>query len=187
MTYTDQHIRRALIAQEHGAEFIVAIIRSCVKYDLPLSAGFALVEKETGFRNVWGHDPMTKFQGFHDGLKYAGGIDGVEGKEVTKARYQKYLKEREKYGYQGVGPLQLTWGPTQDVADKRGGAWNPAANIDVGIETLARNLKTNLKRGMNEDVAMQLAAQAYNGSGEKAVKYGKDFMVLYDKWYNRLK
>lgn len=187
MKYTPQHIRRALIARQNKADFIVPIIRACVKYDVPLSAGFALIQKETGFRNVWGHDRMTKFQGFHDNLNYAGGIDGVEGKPVTKARYLQYRRDREKYGYQGVGPAQLTWGPTQDVADKRGGCWNPTANIDVGIETLARNIKANKAKGLSAREAIQLAAQAYNGSGDKAVQYGKDFMVLYDNWFHLLK
>ena len=86
-----------------------------------------------------------------------------------------------------LDPLGSTWGPTQDLADKRGGAWKPSANIDVGIEVLARNYHKNVAAGMDQRKAMQLAAQAYNGSGEAAEQYGRDFMVLYDEWQKHLK
>lgn len=184
--YTPQHIRRGLIANKHGAMFIVPIIRACVKYDVPLAAGFSLIEKETGFRNVWGHDPAVG-EAKRRGFKYSGGIDGLEGQVVIKQDYLRYKANRATLGYQGVGPGQLTWGPTQDIADKRGGSWNPTANIDVAIQAYAGNYHAQLKLGANQRVALQVAAARYNGSGPAAEQYGRDFMVLFDKWYNRLK
>ena len=110
MKYTPQHIRRALLARQKGAGYIVSIIQACVKYDVPLAAGFALIKKETGFRNVWGHDAAWKQGSLAAGHRYSGGTDDASGKSVTKSRYLKYRAARYLYGYQGVGPARLNLG-----------------------------------------------------------------------------
>lgn len=88
------------------------VVREAKRSSLPVSLVCAIVEKESGFRNVFGHDP-TIFVG-------AG--------TVTKEKYLAYKQQhgpRGKGGMQGVGPCQLTWWTLQDRADVLGGCWMP--------------------------------------------------------------
>jgi len=62
-------------------------------------------------------------------------------REVTEATYRAYLSRRTECGTQGVGPLQLTWGPTQDLADQQGGCWRPEVNVQVGLGVFAGHLQ----------------------------------------------
>jgi hypothetical protein len=63
---------------------------------------------------------------------------------------------------QGVGPVQLTWWEFQDEADRRGGCWKPAINMEVGFERLAALVRRN---GLRDGI------RAYNGSGPAAERY----------------
>src|SRR4051812_20267077 len=95
-------------ARSHGANYSLRIVREARRADIPISLGFALIEQESNFKNVFGHDPTI----------YTGA-----GK-VTRAKYRAYKKKRGSRGeggMQGVGPAQLTWWSTQDDADDRGG------------------------------------------------------------------
>ncbi len=178
------NVGRAITAARNGAWYIRDIITACEKHNLPIAAGMALIQKETGFRNVWGHDRAVG-QRAQLGFKYSGIADSLAGEKVKKKDYLNYKRNRSVSGAQGVGPAQLTFGGFQDQADKLGGCWKPAANIMVGVGVLAGNYHKNMRAGMDRSRALQLAAQAYNGSGPAAEKYGRDYMVLYDVWRKR--
>jgi hypothetical protein len=149
-------VRRAL------AEIIVEMAR---KWHLPISLGFALCEQETGFRNVFGHDPTKSIP------------DSWKGSPVTTEKYKRYRSNRSRFGMQGVGVCQLTWWETQDVADRQGGCQRSGPNISVGFQTLAARVRAfGYVKGI----------ERYNGSGPAAVAYSRTVRARADKWHRRL-
>lgn len=133
---------------------------------LPLSYALALVEKESGFRNVFGHDPTSSIP------------DRWKGSRVTRGKYLFYkLNRRRGKGMQGVGPTQLTWWEFQDQADKAGGAWRPVPNMIVGFAHL---------RDLIAQHGKQAGAARFNGSGPAAEAYGRDWVKRQQQWHERL-
>lgn len=160
----DRNHQIAAEAQLHGAHFALTIVERARANSIPVSLGFALIQKETNFANVFGHDP-TIFVG--RGL-------------VTHAKYEVYKHERGVNGHggmQGVGPAQLTWYAYQDLADKRGGCWMPEHNISVGFWLLANLMRVH---GYVNGVA------AYNGVGPAATRYSEEVRALAHLWHTRL-
>jgi hypothetical protein len=153
-------------AKKHGANYSLRIIIEARQAVIPISLGFALIEKESGFRNVFGHDPTTSIP------------VSWRGTQVTKSKYEHYKANRASGGMQGVGPAQLTWWAYQDQADHRGGCWIPKHNISVAFDHLAALLKINRsKHG---------AIAKYNGTGSAADKYASDVAVRQAKWHSWL-
>ena len=114
----------------HGARIVVEAKRA----GLPLPLACALVEQESSFRNVFGHDgvqnPITK------------------GGRVTRASYERYRGFRDQgLGAQGVGVTQLTFPPFQDRADDLGGCWKVRNQLRVGYEVLAEAIARHGVRG----------------------------------------
>lgn len=162
MAYSKRDIQLAYRAKRHGARYSLRIVLEARRAGIPISLGFALVEAETGFRNVFGHD-TTIFAG-------AG--------TVTRAKYLRYKAERKRTGaMQGVGPCQLTWYAYQDDADKRGGCWIPRHNIAAGFDVLAANIKAY---GRAEGIAR------YNGTGPAAARYSRNVRQRAGVWHSRL-
>ena len=152
-------------AKRHGARYSLRIILEARRAGIPISLGFALVEQESNFTNVFGHDASGNHQGA-----------GV----VTREKYRAYRRkrgDRGQGGMQGVGPVQLTWYELQDKADKLGGCWIPRHNIRVGFEQLALLIRTHGKR---EGIAR------YNGSGLAAKRYAQSVLRKQDVWHRRL-
>jgi murein DD-endopeptidase MepM/ murein hydrolase activator NlpD len=115
-----------------GVRWPDIIARECERHGLPASLVLAVIEVETGFRNVFGHDAVR-----NPVRSPAGGL-----KEVTEAEYKRYLQFRAQgLGNQGVGPMQLTSPGLQDRADALGGCWKVGPNIRVGCELLAGNIQ----------------------------------------------
>jgi murein DD-endopeptidase MepM/ murein hydrolase activator NlpD len=135
-----------------GARFEDAILREAARSGLPVPLICAVLEIETGFQNVFGHDNVR-----NPVKSPPGGL-----LTVTEARYQDYLRHRRAgLGNQGVGPMQLTSPGLQDRADALGGCWTPDANIRTGVEFLAANIqRLGLRRGVI----------AYNGAAIYADK-----------------
>jgi hypothetical protein len=153
-------------AKRHGANYSLRIVREARRAGIPVSLGFALIEQESGFRNVFGHDP-TVFVG-------AG--------KVTRKKYLQYKLARDANAprrrlMQGVGPAQLTWFEFQDAADRMGGCWKPACNIRYAFQHLAVLIESKGETG---------GIAAFNGSGPAAQRYAVQVRARQHKWHNRL-
>lgn len=166
----------AVAAKSYGARYSLRIIlevrraQKKYKHQLPISAGFALIDQETGFSNVFGHDNTLSID------------KDWRGTEVTREKYLHYKHNRQMgMGAQGVGPAQLTYHVYQDRADKLGGCWIPKHNIRVGIDHFAANYSTWRSRGRSTRGALRRAAVQYNGSEA----YGPKYLEKYDKWHRR--
>jgi peptidoglycan hydrolase-like protein with peptidoglycan-binding domain len=160
-------VARAIRA--HGGRFEAVVIREARRVRLPIALACAVLEKETGFRNVFGHDAV------HNPVKSPPG--GVLA--VTQDNYRQYLRHRRRgLGNQGVGPMQLTSPFLQDRADQLGGCWQPGPNIRVGLEFLAGNIR---RMGLRAGIV------AYNGSGPAAQRYGDDVLARARLWEQRLR
>ena len=116
----------------NGGRFETAVVREARRSGLPVALACAVLEKETGFRNVFGHDAVR-----NPVKSPPGGLLAV-----TEDNYRQYLGHRRQgLGNQGVGPMQLTSPSLQDRADQLGGCWQPGPNIRVGLEFLAGNIR----------------------------------------------
>lgn len=153
----------------NGGRFEGAVVREARRARLPVALACAVLEKETGFRNVFGHDAVR-----NPVKSPPGGLLGV-----TEENYRRYLAHRRQgLGNQGVGPMQLTSAFLQDRADQLGGCWQPGPNIRVGLEFLAGNIR---RMGLRAGVV------AYNGSGPAAQRYGDDVLARARRWDERLR
>lgn len=140
----------------HGIKVPIIAYQEATAAKIPVSALAAVLEQETaGGQNVFGHDP-TIFVG-------AG--------KVTRDKYLSYRVQRNRTGkFQGVGPMQLTWGGFQDEADKLGGCWDPRINVRVGVKIL----KDHYASSRNWEKVFT----DYNGSP----LYGKAVALKMAKW-----
>lgn len=151
-------------AKKDGARYALRIIWEARAAGIPVSLGFAIVEQESEFQNVFGHDP-TIFVG-------AG--------TVTKAKYKAYKSRRGSRGQggmQGVGPCQLTYYSFQDEADRLGGCWNPKYNIRAAFRDLAHLIRV---KGLRDGI------KAYNGTGPQAVQYASSVLKRQRRWHDVL-
>lgn len=133
---------------------------------LNLSDCLALLENESGGRNIFGDDPGGNAlpRIWYD-------------EPVTRYRYTIY-KVRRNLGMtpNGVGPTQLTSTGLQKEAEKAGGCWKPYYNMIVGFKFL-HELQTEHGR--------EGGFQAYNGSGPAAVAYGARAIERASIWHQR--
>lgn len=144
------------------------VLAAAAAVGLPVALAAAVLEQETGGgRNVWGHDPVEN-RGIY-----------VPGGPVTEAAYRQYkvLADRGEIGRQGVGPLQLTGRDWQDAADRRGGCWDPTANLQTGFAGLATLVN---RYGLPDGV------RRYNGTGPAAERYRDRVLTRYQVWIMRL-
>jgi hypothetical protein len=161
-------------AKNAGAKYYRRIIREARRAHIPIALGFALIEQESEFKNVWGHDPTI----------FAGGANPKTGRvnpNVTKEDYLEYKRQRDlnpsRRLMQGVGPAQLTWWEYQDEADRLGGTWDPTYNIRYAFKHLSSLIKAN---------GLQKGIERYNGTGPAAVAYAKSVINRRDKWHRIL-
>lgn len=165
MSLSQHEARLRDLAKARGAEYVTAIFEEARRAGLTRSMGLALVEQESNFSNVFGHDP-TIFVG-------AG--------RVTKAKYLAYKRQRGptgRGGMQGVGPVQLTWWEYQDRADKLGGCWVARNNIRVGFELLASLIE---QHGDRKGLAI------YNGGSRNPnFAYADQVLARRRKWHDIL-
>ena len=160
----------AAAIRAHGGRYEDIIVRESERSNVPVSLICAVLQIETGFRNVFGHDNVRN--------PIKSPPRPAPDLEVTEDRYRSYLHHRHLgQGNQGVGPMQLTSPGLQDRADKLGGTWRPGPNIRVGVELLASNIK---RLGRREGV------RAYNGTGDDAERYATKVLELESVWRSRL-
>lgn len=140
------------------------IVQEARRADIPISLGCALVEQESGFRNVFGHDPVKFGQ--------------IRGGKVSRARFLRYrLLRKLGRGMQGVGLTQLTWFEFQNQADKLGGCWKPTYQLRVGFRLLHDLID---KHGQADGIAR------YNGTGAAADRYSREVRAKQSRWHDRL-
>lgn len=169
MTQAERDQEFARKTKAHGANYSLRIIREARRAGIPISLGFALVEQESGYANVFGHDP-TIFAG-------AG--------PVTEAKYRAYRAKRGptgRGGMQGVGPCQLTYYTFQDRADALGGCWKPQYNIRVAFEDLARMIE---EHGVAKGIGVYNAGVGgwEHGFGHD---YSRQVRERQERWHRRL-
>lgn len=149
----------------HG-RLIVAQARA---HRLPVSLACALVEHESGFRNVFGADPVR------NPVRSRSNSHPLA---VSRARYLAYRAfRRQGLGMQGVGLTQLTWWEFQDHADRLGGCWRPEAQLRVAF----RDLKDlTAAHGLHDGL------KAYNGAGAAAEQYAWTVARIARRWHVEL-
>lgn len=161
------------IAEKHGLVNVDAAVQAATEVGLPIAAAFALLSKESGGRNIYGHD--------------AGGIFYSKDKDipVTRENYEEFrrLLAQGKES-QGVGPTQITYRGFFPQADKQGlDLTDPLDNMRFGFALLASYRKTYK--------TWTLAGVAYNSGAPTAgrgvvTSYGRTFAALVGTWTKRL-
>lgn len=161
----------AAAIRRHGGRWEDAIVREAADFELPVSLLCAVIENESGFTNVFGHDGRP---GHTNTIKSP--PRPAPDLVVTQELYAEYLRQRKLgRGEQGVGPMQLTSAGLQDDADHSGGCWKPEVNIRIGAKTLARHIaRLGLQRGV----------QRYNGA--VGLDYSTDVLKRKAVWDERL-
>lgn len=150
-----------------------AAAAACRKAGLPYFAACALLQKESGGKNVYGHD--------------AGGVNNVRGQlEVTDTNFLTFLVKVMNGGVSnGVGPCQITYAGSLVHGHRDGGyfrqmaeqglrPWVVGDNMQFGFGLLAGHFKaTGSWKG---------AGTRYNG----ATAYGVDLDRKVTEWKKRL-
>lgn len=154
--------RRLGIARDFGLQNVAAIANASEQANVPFAVACALIEKESGGRNVYGHDEGGALAGFP-------GTCNEDNYEVFWWMvFQKGMKSN------GVGPAQITSkGLLQQMADDRLDPWFPLHNIFFGL--------TLLKQFKQTTGSWEGAGTRYNGSPE----YGKDLARKIEQWQER--
>lgn len=145
------------------------IVQAASTTGLPLAILAAMIEKESGGKNIYGHD--------------AGGVFSVAGQnvEVTQANFTEFRRRVVDGGEKsnGVGPSQVTyrgyWTAYPDYP-----FWEPLANLKFGATLLL-----DLLDGDTSDASISSAGAHYNGGtspNEKAVAYGADLLTKTNAW-----
>jgi hypothetical protein len=153
--------RRIKIAAKH-LENAYAAARACEKTGLRYAPACALLEKESGGRNVYGHDVGGALSGF----------PGV----VTRGNFEVFHWLVFDQGQQsnGVGPCQITFKGHFPVMEERGlSPWIPEDNMIYGFRVLNEYYET-----YGDWVE---AGRRYNG----ALAYGQDLAEKIEKWNDR--
>lgn len=155
-------IRTAVLAhraRRHGAHHAWKIVVEARRARIHVNDAFALVEQESNFRNIFGHDPGGPFPGL----------------KVTRDRVDALLRHVDNGGTSnGVGLTQLTWPPFIRQADKMlGGAANPRNQLIVSFNTLAR---------LQRQYGRHNGFVHYNGGGSAAEQYADVMMLRAQKW-----
>lgn len=151
-------------AHRYGVPLRVAlhIAFACRRYGLRYALGYALVEQESGFQHIYGHDP--------------GGL--LPGQKVTRANYKEFRGEVTAHsggGANGVGLTQITyWTYIRDHA----GLWRQRANIYFGLGLVAATI---ISKGEREGLA------EYNGgAGNPQFGYADEVLSRATKWRGRI-
>lgn len=146
-------------ARSHGARYAWAIIRAARAKGIGVALGFALVEQESGFKNIFGCD--------------AGGLFCHQ--DVTAARVDMLIRSVHAGGTSnGVGLTQLTSIGLIEAAERAGGAHRPRCQLSVGF-------------GYLHDLIAQLGQHngigAFNGGpGNPIDSYADSVEALVRKW-----
>ena len=138
--------------RRHGVNNALRIVVECRhRHDgaIPVSLGAALQEQESNGRNIFGADENAPFA--HQ--------------PVTKERVLRLVEHVRAGGISnGVGPLQLTFLPFIEEANRDGGAWKPAVNIATGLGVIAGHVR---QHGVRNGLAAYNAGSPQSGAGQR--------------------
>lgn len=161
MTLTGEQKRE--IARENGLVNVGAIWNQSARVGLPFYIACALVEKESGGRNVYGHDVDGALSGFPFPVN----------EENYRVFHWLVFDKGQKSN--GVGPLQITFKGHFPVMEREGlDPWRVSDNLFYGFR-LFRGYLTDAK---GDIVA---AGRRYNG----ALSYGIDLADKAEVWHRR--
>lgn len=164
---------RVEAARRFGLANIDAAAVAAREAGLPFWAACALLEKESGGRNVFGHDS-------------GGALAGFPG-EVSRGAWEvfRWLVIEKGQTSNGVGPCQITYAGARNADGTRDGGhfrvmeerglrpWVPHDNMVYGFDLLAREWDTA--------GTWAKAGEAYNGAAE----YGRDLVAKINAWRRR--
>lgn len=158
MTKTEK-FRLAAKLKLHRVRKPYMVITECLRADIKIATGLAMLEKETGIpqRNIFGCDN--------------GPGRGFCHEKVTARRVVALIQSQLS---NGVGWTQLTYKPLVLEANDEGGAHRPVAQCRVGFRLL-RSL-------FNQFGTISLMYEHYNGSGAAAQRYAQEAVSLRNKW-----
>ena len=176
----------AEIFAKHGLANADLIVQAASATGLPLAVLAAMVQKESGGQNVYGHDAGGVFSTLYgsvtvDGVTYGKGANIP----VTQSNFAEFRRQVIDNGKasNGVGPCQITyWGffaqnPTYEF-------WDALQNLKFGADLIKSYLA-----GDTSDASISAAGARYNGGtnpGAKALTYGADLLTKTKAWRARL-
>lgn len=135
-------------------------IRACRATGLLYRYGFAMVEQESAWANVFGADGSAPYMHAHE--------------PVTRARLDDLLYHVHRgYTSNGVGWTQLTYSGFLYEAEARGGAERPYVQCLVGFQALHDLMRLH---------GVWAGARAYNGTGPAADNYANALIARGTKW-----
>lgn len=143
--------------------------RAAMNAGLPLPVACALMEKESGGRNIYGHDP-------------GGALEGFPG-TVNRSNWEVFWWMVDKQGHQsnGVGPAQLTYpGFFRAMLVSGLQPWSVEHNARYGFHLLADYHVQAVKGGVEHPWVA--AGERYNGS----LSYGEDLVDKIREWRKAL-
>ena len=166
------------------------IVQAATATSVPLAIAAALIQKETGGQNIYGHDGSVETGTGVFSTKYGpvviGGTTYAQGSNipVTQGNFAEFLRRvtaGEKSN--GVGPAQITYaGYFKKAPDYP--FWDALANIRFGLTILADYLDDDFS-----DSSISAAGARYNGGtnpGAKALTYGADLLTKTKAWRAKL-
>jgi hypothetical protein len=166
MAATNRQI--AEVVKRAGFSFGPTILAEAAEADLPPALALALVEQESGFRNIFGCD-----QGPHETAPWCH-------QKVTRKRVKALIDHVERGGISnGVGLTQLTSIGFIRQAEAQGGAHRVEAQCRVGFRLLHELIARHGQR---------VGIGAYNGGeGNPNLPYADSVIALRTKWKKRIK
>ena len=159
-----QHaLRCARIAIPNGVErrtaFNIAFAGALLRVSQALC--FALVEQESTFRHIYGHDPGGPFPG----------------QPVTRSSYRQLVEHVRRGGTSnGVGLMQITFG---GFLLGNPGLWRRLANVKFGVGLIDGDIRAHGKRD---------GLARYNGGPsppDESFEYADEVLALERKWRDR--
>lgn len=161
------------------------IVQAASATGVPLAIAAAMIQKETGGKNIYGHDAGGVYSTL-TGPVVVGGIVYEKGADipVTSLNFVEFLRlvtAGEKSN--GVGPAQITYaGYFKQAPDYP--FWDALANIRFGLTILADYLDDDFS-----DSSISSAGARYNGGttpNGTALAYGADLLAQTKIWRARL-
>lgn len=162
------------------------IVQAASATGLPLPILAAMVQKESGGQNVYGHDADGVFSTLYGSVTVEGVTYGKGANiPVTQSNFAEFRRQVIDNGKtsNGVGPCQITyWGffaqnPTYEF-------WDALQNLKFGADLVKSYLA-----GDTSDASISAAGARYNGGttpGEKALAYGADLLTKTNAWRAKL-